>query len=412
MKPTVKGIAKAISEGFQAAPVEPSPPPPAPIAAAQPSLPLEEPVKKDDLVELKPTPELNPRNLAMAEIAKRSNAERDAESKETAVVTDEEGNVVPPQPVVPEAALNDDDTDGEPLPAQPAAPAAEETPAETEPQPAPAQAAPEGIDPNAEYELMVEGQPMKFKGSQIIDSGRRTLQKETAADYKLKLASEVLERAKQQNPSQAAGTPSGKPADQPAAAAPAGQLSDAELAEAVQFGDSHKAASAIAEIRRRDPNAVTVEGMQNFMREQLPAIVRKELAYDAATRFAKAEYDDILQDPYLGPVFFQEELRLRQAGDNRVPIDLYKAIGDGLRKHFNRPKPTGTNLPATTPTQKPAAQTATRDQRLAAKAAAPVAPKLASARIEGGTGAEKPKTREEIIQGMRRSRGQDQPRTS
>jgi hypothetical protein len=387
-------IAKAVTQGFSKPDAKPSPKSEAPAPAPAPA---SEPEQKNNLVLAAPTPELNPRNRILKEIAARANADADRDAAETAVVTDEDGNEVAAAP--------------EALAEPPAEPQGEpETPAEPEP----AAAAPEapsapvapavaGIDPEAEYELVVEGVPMKFKGSQIVDAGKRTLQKETAADYKLQLATQALEEARRQAAQQP--TPQGAAAPAAPAAPTVEQLSDAQLAEMMQFGQPEQAAKAVAEIRRRPANAVTTEAMETYFRQQLPKIVDHELAFREATRFAQTEYGDLLADPYLGPLFHAEEDKRRAAGNNKPYADLYREIGDDLRKHFNKPKPTGATPPAAPPTRQ-AAPAPTMQQRQAAKAAAPAAPRLASARLEGGGQEQKPKTREQIIQQMQERRGQ------
>jgi hypothetical protein len=392
-------IAKAVTQGFSKPDAKPSPKSEAPAPAPAPA---SEPEQKNNLVLAAPTPELNPRNRILKEIAARANADADRDASEAVTVTDDDGNVVSPQAAAPQPEA----------PAEPhEEPAAEpETPAE----PAPAAAAPEapaapavpavaGIDPEAEYELVVEGVPMKFKGSQIVDAGKRTLQKETAADYKLQLATQALEEARRQAAQQP--TPQGAAAPAAPAAPTVEQLSDAQLAEMMQFGQPEQAAKAVAEIRRRPANAVTTEAMETYFRQQLPKIVDHELAFREATRFAQTEYGDLLADPYLGPLFHAEEDKRRAAGNNKPYADLYREIGDDLRKHFNKPKPTGATPPAAPPTRQ-AAPAPTMQQRQAAKAAAPAAPRLASARLEGGGQEQKPKTREQIIQQMQERRGQ------
>lgn len=370
-------IAEAVQAAVQNLPqaTEPAPTPPS--------------ADKHDLVTPKPTPELNPRNRIMAEIAARSNQQADEDARQPVPpVVDEEGNEVQPEvaaepaadPSAPSSVTGGDEPTSEPAAPAVASPAASQTPT--------------GVDPEAEYEIEIEGRPMKVKGAQIIDAGRRTLQKETAADYRLQLATQAYNEAQRQLATARAAQPPAPEAPQP--------LTDIQLAELVQFGTKEQAAAAISEIRRRDSSAVTTEGLQQFMSAQLPKIVDRQLEFREATRFVQNEYGDLLNDPYLRQLFFVEEDRLRKMGDQRGYTDLYTAIGDGIRKHFNRPKAPGTT-PAT-PTATPAP---TREQRQAAKAAAPAAPKLASARLDGGATQQRPKTREEIIEQMRRSRGQD-----
>lgn len=356
---------------------------PAPVAAQQPEV-------NRDLIVPKPTPELNPRNALMKEIAARSNAQADVDASESVPVTDDEGNVATPaapaeaapEPVAapePEAAAEG---------AEPAVEAAPEAPAQ------PAAPAIPGIDPNGEYEFVVDGRPVKVKGAQVISR----VQKGEVADYRLQIATELLENAKKQVLQHgAAAQPPAPGAAQVPVEAPT--LTHEQLAEMVQFGTKEQAAQAIAEIERRQKPAVTPE--------QLSKMVDHQLTFREATRFAQSEYGDLLADPYLRQMFFWKEDQLRQAGDTRGYTDLYKAIGDELRTHFNKPKPLGaasTSAPVA-PT-KPATPAPTLAQRQAAKAAAPAAPKLASVRLEGGADQQKPKSREEIIEQMRTRRGQ------
>ena len=67
-------------------------------AALTPPAPEE---AKNDLVILKPTPELNPRNKAMAEIAARANADADKDAGESVAAVDDEGNEVAPAAAAP-----------------------------------------------------------------------------------------------------------------------------------------------------------------------------------------------------------------------------------------------------------------------------------------------------------------------
>lgn len=386
-----KEIAEAVQRGFTQ-PMEAAPAPAPEVA------PEKDTEGSTQLEYLKPTPDMNPRNQALKEIAARANADADRDAAETVTVTDDDGNVVTPQAA-------------EPAVEEPAAePTEQETPAvapEAHPEMGsePAQAAPAqaAIDPNAEYEIQVDGVPTKIKGSSILSR----VQKDSAAEYRLQLATQTLEEARRQAAAmQTQPTPPGA-AMTPAtpAATPESTLSDKELAEMLQFGGPEQAVKAVAELRRRQAPAVTLDDVKKLLAEETPRITSHEMAFQEATRFAKTEYADLLADPYLARLFYTEENRLREAGNNKPYGDLYREIGDGLRKHFNRPKPTGANPSAQTPTKPAAPAAPTAAQRQAAKAAAPAAPRLASARLDGGE-AKAPKTREQIIRGMQESRGQ------
>ena len=332
---------------------------PKPDSTPEPAL------EKNELVSVAPTPELNPRNQILKEIADRSNTDADQNASETTDIMDDDGNITSAVPVeTPSEIIEEPAVENE------------ETP------PAVVAETPSPFNPDQEYELVVNGRPMKVKGSQIIERGKMALQKETAADQKLELASRLLQEVQQRTAQQ----PAQAVVEQPS-------LSDEQLAEIIQYGTKEQAAQAIAELRKAGQSS---ESAQLAMAKQLPQVVSDQLAFHEAAKFVQNEYGDLLVDPYLKQLFFMKENELRGTGDRRPYVELYKQIGDDLRAHFNKPK--------TTPA---AQQTApkTMEQKVAAKAAAPAAPKLASARMEG-QGEKKAPTREEIIAKMQLARGQ------
>lgn len=342
---------------------------------ASPNTLIEEPRRDEDAIQPAPTPELNPRNRAADEIAARARLTREAEAQETIPPGAEDlarnAAEVEPDPEVPNVA------------------------GDSEPQPLPERdeggrfsgadkvvtAAPAGFDMEAEYDLMVEGKPVKVKGSQIIDMGKRGIQKELAADYKLELASNLLKDA------QARAQPVA-----PAAPLPP-EKTYLDAAQAIQFGTTEQA----AEVIRGVVSKAVQEATQHAVKA-VPAISQDQQAFFEAKRLVDTEYGDLMADPYLKPLFEAEETKRRKAGyvvgRDGSYTDLYKSIGEDLRKHFNRPKVGAVSTPAPTLTQ-----------RREAKEQAPSAPKLASVRLSGGGDAKKPPTREEIIAGMQAQRG-------
>lgn len=332
----------------------------------------------------KADPKLNPRNQAFAEIAARANARQDANAAEPMPPKDGEAPPVleDETEISSEEAARQADAASEAIDKAAVPPPA--TP--SEPVAAAASATPSAppIDPNADYDITVDGKPLKVKGAKIIEAGFRTFQKETAADYRLQLATTMLEQARQ---TVAQAQP------QKPAAPQAPEVNDLQLAELIQFGTKEQAAEAVKLLRQQNPATVTQDGLRDFMMTQIPSIVNSQLMFQRAADFAKTEYGDLLSDPYLKDVFLMKEEQLRKAGDQRPPADLYKAIGEDLRKHFNRPK---------APTAAPGNGMQARQD---AKRAAPAAPKLASARLSGGE-PQRPKTREQIIDQMRQARGQ------
>lgn len=322
----------------------------------QQKLPLPEPTVEEAP---KPTPELNPRNRAEQEIAAAAAARRAAEAAERI-----EG--MEPAPAQEPAE--------EPAPEVEAEAAPAETPSE---EPAPA-----ADDP--EIELIVDGKTVKVKTSQVIEEGRKTLQKQTAADQRLQMASQILEEAKRR----AQGAPSTQDAQPQAPVASKEELTEEQLAELIQYGSKEDAARAIRTLRARSGP----EDLEQTLARVLPQAVSSHLAFHSAVTEAQREYSDVFANPDLATLFHVEEHRARANGDARPHAELYKAIGDGIRTRFGLKKP----LPA-------GAQTI--EQKKEAKASMAPTPKLATARIQE-KGETKPLTREEIIAAEQARRGQ------
>ncbi len=309
------------------------------------------------------TPELNPRARVMAELAERSNLRADAEAQEPLPPSDEEPVPSTDVPVEPETP--------EETPAETPSQTPAEVPAET-----PIEAAAPEFNPDQEYDLIVDGKPIKVKGSEILERGKSAIRKETAADYKLEIATKLLEEAR------SLAKPAAPTAEQPK------KLSAEQLAEIIQFGTKEQAAAAISEIMAGQQQGNEIQKMASA----LPAVVSDQIAFHDATLFVQSEYKDLMSDPDLRSLFFMKENGMRQAGDNRPYKDLYKVIGDELRVKFNRPA-------STTTTNK------TIEQKKEAKAAAPSVPRLASARLEAAPEKKAPTT-QEVIDKMRAARGQ------
>ncbi len=326
-----------------------------------------------------PTPELSPRARAEREVWARSNRDRVAEAS---------------QPLPPVLG-----PDGEPVaPAEPAAKPAEEPAKPAEAAPAEAGSAPAAAEVPAvedpEVEIIVSGKTVKVKQSQIIDAGRRALQKDSAADMKLEIASKLLREAEERAGKQPSPAGDAQPPTQPSKAVQ--EKSDAELAELLQYGTKEQAASAIAEIRRRDNGAVDQKGLQELISRQLPDMVSAQLTFHTAVREAQSEYKDIFADPHLTTLFHVQEHRLRQAGDARPHAELYKEIGDGIRKHFKLAAPAKDPGP-------------TLEQKRELKAATPAVPRAAAARVDPQDDGKKvtpEEARERALEAMRKSRGQ------
>lgn len=349
-------------------------------AATEPQVPAVEPAPE---VAVEPTPPA----LSEQPDNPRLRAEREIAARRVKDLEEETGNKHSGEPSALEAA------DGAPPAQVPAEPPAEPPAPAAEPAPEPVAAKP-AFDPDAEVELLINGKPVKVKGSQIIDTGMRALQKDFAADQKLELASKLLDEATKRAQGQPSPQGDAQPAGSAVVTAPAGVTakSDMELAELLQYGTKEQAAQAIAEIRRRDAKAAPEESVQELLTKHLPAAVSAQLTFHEAIRTAQTEYRDIFADPYLTQLFHIEEHKARQAGDARSHAELYKAIGDSIRDHFKLKAPAAPAGP-------------TLDEKKAAKAATPPAPRLASVRLDKAPDPKEP-SREDILAKMKSTRGQ------
>jgi hypothetical protein len=335
----------------------------------------------------KPNPEVNPRNISMAEIAKSRAEATKTEFAETLPATDDDHQPVEPPPAVVEEPASDEPV-AEPEADEPAAPVA----AEIAPEPGK-----ESIDPAKEYEVTIDGQKMKVPGQKIIDAGFRTFQKETAADYRLQMATDLLRKAEEQTRTT---TPQGVVQQAPVATE---ALSDIDLANAIQYGSQDQAAKAIAEMRNRN----TVDPAQIV--QLVTAQTRNEIALRDGVQFVQSEYPDLLANDYVKRLFFTEEARYRtpQAqgglGDTRTHKVIYQEIGDAIRKSLNMPKP-ATGTTRSSPTAPALAVTAASRQER--KAAAPSVPRTAAGRMAANSETPKAKSSSEIIAAMAARRGQ------
>jgi len=337
---------------------------------------------EDDPEYRKPNPQDNPRNISLNEIAKTVASQHVAAATETAPSIDDEGTVTP--------AADPVATPTEEAPAVEAAPTVDGT-AEIVVQTPTPEKQPDAIDPNKMYKVKVDGQEMEVPGKAIIDAGYRTFQKETAADFRLKMASELLREAEAKVRT---ATPPSAVAPQPVEQVT--EKSDADIANALQFGTPEQAAEAASILRGRGQQ--TPEDIQKFVQQTVRATTKDELQFQDALNFVQTEYKDLLGNAHLKDLFFLKENQARAAGDRRPYKDLYKAIGDDLRTAFKMTSPSASANAAPTPTGTVAARQALKRET------APV-PRTAASRLNESAETGKVKTTAEIIAGMAAQRG-------
>jgi hypothetical protein len=234
------------------------------------------------------TPAYAARSAAMAQIAQNVHQ---TYAPELASFDEETGQVAQVQPQVQEPPRQE--------------------PERVEPPQAEVQAQPE---PQEDLEtIVVDGKPVQVKRDQLIEAGRRTLQKESAADKRLQEATEIWRNA-QAYANSLRGQPS----------------SDAGF-EQSPSSDATNGSGSGAQQATPDPRA----------------LVREELwihdATKAAQRF-KEEFKDIAEDPFaarLVATLENERLTLaaQQGTDLGDPWEAYKAHGTKVREWLGKAKP-------------------------------------------------------------------------
>lgn len=291
---------------------------------------------QQDVEEVKVTGNIE-RNNAVAEIAAKAKEERDKELRENG------------QEVVDTASQEF----GEPE-------------VEAEAEPVEAVEVVEEKQPEPELvEIKVDGEVRKVEKDKILDAGIRTLQKESSADKRLEEATRLLREVQEK-------------LVKPQESQPPQEWDDATIAYALEHGDEAQKAYAVRQLRGRD-NATPVEDVEKRILDTLEF-------RESATWF-QSEYKDVVNDPYLLQLAAIAENNARNAGDTRSRKELYKAIGDELRKWKG-----GNNVQ-------------TMEQKKELKSEKVVNLPSASMRKTAPT-EQKPKTTADIIEDMRKRRGQ------
>ncbi len=316
-------------------------------------------------------PMINPRDIALAEMAKRAQQRRERDDKAVKVDVLEEDGTITPAPDVPRETVPEvtEETAAEP----------QVLPSEV---PTPASVAPSA--PEEERELIVDGKRIRVPISKILDAGTRTLQKESAADMRLAAATELLKSAqeKHQAPQQAQQP---QPSDD-----------DAALARSIQFGTEDEAKAAIAKIRNAAP-AITPQQIDAYVQQKLTQALPEHQAFSEANRWLKNEYPQIVSDPDIKFMFDMKEDQARKLGDRRPYSELYADLAGQIATKFNLKKP---EIPQ--PSQP---MTTQASDRLTRKANSPRPVTGASGRMEQSKGPEKAPTVQEYVQRQRELRG-------
>jgi len=162
--------------------------------------------------------------------------------------------------------------------------------------------------------IKVDGVEMEVPREKIVDAGIRTLQKESSADRRLEEATRLLREVHER-----IAPPKQEPEPSP-------KWDDQTIAYALEHGTEEQKAYAVGQLRGRD-NA-TPEQIIQYAEQR----VLDKVDFQNSSEWFLNEYKDITSDPYLFNLAAMEENRLRSTGDTRPRKDLYKDIGETLRK--------------------------------------------------------------------------------
>lgn len=303
--------------------------------------------------EVKTEPVPNPRNEMLAEIARKTQQERDEEIKASG------GEVVdtksPEEPTAQEPEAQEPEQAVEPV-------------AETLPE-APKEPEPELVT------VKVDGEIRQVPKDKIYEAGLRAVQKESAADKRLEEATRLLKEVEsrltqvtpQQNPN---------PSPQP-------EWDDSIIAYALEHGNEEQKTEAVRQLRGRQQQQATPEQIAAFAE----ARVLDKVDFQTSAQWFTDTYKEVVKDPYLLQLAAIKEDQMRKAGDNRSRKELYKEIGDSLMQWR------GGAVPTTTLEQK-------REQKATIT-------NLPSASVrKAAPETQKPKSPSDIIEDMRKRRGQ------
>ena len=97
----------------------------------------------------------------------------------------------------------------------------------------------------------------------------------------------------------------------------------AEIATALQMGDTEEAVNALKKLRNKTPS---------LSRDEIASEVEKKLQFQAAVSKFQEEYSDIFSDPVLTQIVVAEDQKLVAQNDPRGYMDRYRDIGNSVRE--------------------------------------------------------------------------------
>ena len=174
------------------------------------------------------------------------------------------------------------------------------------------------------YTLKVDGEEIEVDEAAVIEAGRKTLQKESAADKRLEEASRIKKSVEEEAARIQQMIKDQQQLPAPSADAPEGDDLYGQVAQAIQYGSESEAKEALKNLVKQaatkgQPQELTLNQVQDF------------LEFRDATAWLNDEYKDVVGDPILKGAFEKQEREMRTAGDARPYRQIYTEIGENLR---------------------------------------------------------------------------------
>ncbi len=314
---------------------------------AQPATETQETPAQDVPEVPAPTPELNPRNAAIAEIAKRASEKQQADSEELTQLYDDEA--------AKDEAAKDEEPEAEP----------EEVAAEPEAEAEQEQSAPEPEVPEKRMvTVKINGLVREVPEDELI----ATYQKERSADEKFQEAARLRDEAY------------AAMRQQPQQQQPTAPTDTKSLVEKIQFGSAEEAAQALETLQ-----SLTV---QQARQETERTILQRDLASFAS------DNSDLVNDPVTQGALMALDQHLSASGFQGTPRQRWDEAAKQVRARFQQPQ-----TKATAPVKVDAAPSTSRVERKASITTVPTA----AGRMESPQPT-KPKSHHEIIESMRQGR--------
>lgn len=167
--------------------------------------------------------------------------------------------------------------------------------------------------------IKVDGEEREVPKEKILDAGIRALQKESTADKRLEEATRLLREVEQKYV---------QPQKEQKQEHPSQEWDDATIAYALEHGNEEQKAYAISLIRGRGNTTQDLAEIE----ERAVSKALDTVDFRESSQWFQTEYKDIVADPYLFQLAAMAEERARANGDTRTRKELYKSIGDDLRK--------------------------------------------------------------------------------